>query len=385
MRAISIVMPCHNRGHDLRRILDAYDHQDTSEPFEIIAVDDASTDGTFQILTNYHAERYELRVVRQEVNKGPGAARNRALELVDTPLVIIVGDDILPEQDFIRRHLQIHRIYPEPEYAVLGRVIWPFDMPVNTLMHHIDGVGAQQFSYHFLEDGSEYDYRHFYTANISIKRDLLSTVDHWFDPDFSYAAFEDVEIAYRLSKHGLRIIYSSAPVVRHYHYHTIWTFSERQYRAGLMACVLNRKHPGVAGRSSLLLRRFGTPIDWLAGFYRGLKPSCKGVLDWLEWIALHLASYYEWIPNPLLDDLYLKLLAYFWYKGVIYGSYRNPEDARRINEVYAFRRLNPMIKGFIITAQSLGIPLPPGYDAHMLQELRDLTRFSMMRQTLPSV
>lgn len=43
---ITVIMPCYNREYDLRRVLEAYDQQDTGIPFELIAVDDASTDDT---------------------------------------------------------------------------------------------------------------------------------------------------------------------------------------------------------------------------------------------------------------------------------------------------------------------------------------------------
>jgi len=360
MSAISVIMPCHDRARDLRRVLVAYDHQDADQTFEVIAVDDASTDDTFRVLSEYRPHAYSLRVERQDVNRGPAAARNRAIPMAESPLLLFVGDDVLPEPDFIRRHIQIHRYQPDTGCAVLGRVTWPDDMQQNTLMAHIDGLGAQQFSYYYFKDGKEYDFRHFYTANISVKRDLLFSVDRWFDTDFTYAAFEDTELAYRLVKHGLRIFYSSAPVGRHYHYHTVWTFAGRQHRAGMMACVFDRKHPGVAGRSSIAVARHWRRVAPLARAYLAFRPQAAGAGERLEAAALHLASFYEWMPNRLLDRLYVGLLDYFWRKGVVDGTVGDARTAKGIHDYLAQRTLAPLLAGFIREAQNGGIGLPEG-------------------------
>ena len=233
--ACSIIMPCYNRAHDLKNVLDAYDQQDTTEFFELIAIDDCSQDHTFELISTYKPKHYRLRAFRQDVNQGPGAARNRGIAEVQSPLTIIVGDDILPERNFIRLHLKAHEVFPEQETAILGRIVWPDDLPQNTLMQHIDGAGAEQFSYHYMQHGQVYDYRHFYTANISVKTALLHSIDSWFDTEFEYAAFEDVELSYRLRQEkGMQIIYLADIVGNHYHYHTIWSFSTRQYKAGKM-------------------------------------------------------------------------------------------------------------------------------------------------------
>src|SRR3990170_2139929 len=243
MTAISVIMPCYNRAYDLRRILDAYDRQNFTEPFEVIAVDDASFDGSDELLAKYNPKIFSLRVIRMEQNKGQGAARNQAIPLAQAPLVLFVGDDIYPDKNFLEVHLSAHRRYKNENIAILGKLQWPADMLQNTIMTHIDGVGAQQFSFHYLQNNHEYDFRHFYTSNISLKKKLLLSMDHWFDPDFVMYGYEDAALGYRLSRKGMQIIYQDAALAYHYHYHNIFTFADRQNKSGLMACVLVKKHP----------------------------------------------------------------------------------------------------------------------------------------------
>ena len=343
MPAISVVMPCHNRAFDLIRTLRAYDSQVVEQPFEMIAIDDASSDETYELLASYRPERFTLRTVRQETNLGPAAARNRGISLAKAALILFVGDDILPDTHLIRGHLTAHRFHPKKEIAILGRVLWPADLPVNTLMAHIDGIGAQQFSYHYFQDSQQYDYRHLYTANVSLKREILASQDKFFDTDFQFAAFEDVELSYRLAKKGLCIVYSSLLKGYHYHYHNIWSFSERMYRAGLMACFMVQKHPET--ERSILGRKWPLRVArWrlLANF----QDYPQETTHRLETSLLHLSSHYEWTPHPLLDHLYLEILMYFFFKGVIYGRFGETPLARRIHGLCAQEFLAPLAKRF---------------------------------------
>ncbi|MFN8642826.1 MAG: glycosyltransferase family 2 protein [Candidatus Binatia bacterium] len=243
---ISVIMPCHNRAHDLARVLGGLRRPGGRRP----ARDRRhrrrlARDATTAVLRAHASPRFSLRCEQLPTSGGPAGARNRALELVEAPLTLFVGDDIVPRSDLIAGHVAAHAAAGAVGDAVLGRIDWPEDLPRNTLMQHIDGVGAQQF-FHYLRDGEEYDYRHFYTSNVSIKTDLARAAGVRFDTAFPFAAMEDAEFAYRLRACGLRIRYRAELVAYHYHFHTIWSFSERQYRAGRMAALFATKHPGLS-------------------------------------------------------------------------------------------------------------------------------------------
>ncbi len=367
MSAISVIIPCHNRALDLKRVLEAYDNQDTTAPFELIAIDDASSDGTDAVLRSFHPRRFILRVERLERNQGPAAARNHGIALATAPLLLFTGDDICPEPNLIEGHLQAHRHHPESRVAILGRVEWAKDMLQNTLMTHIDGIGAQQFSYHYFRDGAEYDFRHLYTCNVSLKRDFLCSLDHWFDTDFLYPAFEDAELGYRLARRGLRIIYNASLLAYHYHYHTIWSFSVRQYNCGRMAWLITRKHPLGVGR--VLYKQYVRVLEPLWLPHRMLRSFSSTVADWLEAQVLHLASFYEWTPHKLLDNLYLRTLDYFYYKGLIDGIFERTPIVTRLRLVHAAHSLVPLLRWFVSAAHSAHIPFPYGNSTELLKTL----------------
>ncbi|MFZ6026441.1 MAG: glycosyltransferase family 2 protein [Chloroflexota bacterium] len=364
MTAISVVMPCYNRAYDLCRVLDAYDRQQGKIPFEVIAIDDASNDGTFQLLAGYRPQNYRLSTLRQERNQGPAAARNRGIERVSAPLTVFVGDDILPGEDFLHRHLLAHQIHSARDAAILGLSLWPSDAPVNTLMEHIDGVGAQQFSYHFLKHGRVYDFRHFYTSNISLKTDFLKAEAKWFDTGFPYAAFEDVELSYRLSQRGLKIIYDQTPQAYHYHYHNIWSFSRRQRSAGQMIERLVHAHPGI--RRLPAFRVVYQRVESIARrTSRSSSLPSPDNLARVELLACHLVSFYEWYEQPLLDRLYLQVLDYFVYDGLMDAVFTDPAHKLSVRSQHLNAYLLPALKEFMKDAGRMKVHLPEGFHLGM--------------------
>lgn len=334
--AISVVLPCHNRAATLRRTLDAYARQAPGAVFEIVAVDDGSSDETPRVLSEFASPRFALEVVRIEPGAGPANARNLGMARARADLLLIAGDDIVPGEGFVAAHVGAHREHAGTQAAVLGRTTWPDDLPCNSVMRHIDGVGAQQFSYFRMRHGETYDFRHFYTSNISLKRGLVEGVTPWFDTSFPYAAYEDAEFAYRLWKErGLRIVYDERPQAAHHHYYSTRSFALRQYRCGLMSIHFLRKHPELA--PAWRLGRVAA-CERLARDARaaGVDPRlAAGRAEQLEESALAVAGSCEAIDAPVVDRLYLALFEYFVVKGMIDGSL----EAERSRDVWPWLAL----------------------------------------------
>lgn len=354
---VSVIIPCYNIGQDGLKVLRGLDVQDFGHPFEVIVVDDQSDDDTFRVVTSFAPLHYELRAYCLPQKGGPGAARNLALEVAKGDLIIFIGDDTVPARSFIRHHVEIHARKSCSRVAVLGHVEWPSDFPVNTLMRHVTGVGAQQFSYYYLKPGEEYDYRHFYTSNVSLERSLLEKEKRWFRREIF--PFDDVELSYRLSKHGLKIIYYPEPLVEHYHYHNVWTFSKRQWNAGFSAWRLIKCHPATA---TLITR----PATWTRKVVRGYaRIRSLGLAinaPAYEQAVLRFASFYEWMNTPLLDFLYLHLLEYFYIKGLIDGLLGAQTAKQNLYQALQASVLFPAVDHFVSQARTSMIPLPQGYE-----------------------
>ncbi len=363
--ALSIILASYNRVADLRRVLRAYDRQTTRQPFEILVVDNASHDHTREMLQTFQPQHYNLQCKFLESNQGQGQARNLAIPLATAPLVLFTGDDIVPDADFVEAHLAAHRRFPDETTAILGHIEWPEDIPVNTVMRHIDGVGAEQFSYYSMTEEQACDFRFFYTSNLSLKKSLLWACKPWFDPDYSLYGFEDIDLGYRLSRRGLQIRYTSSASTRHYHFHSAYSFANRQYKSGKMAHLFVQKNPEL--RELIYGQDFLARLEKAQRRRKNLyRPAVADSLEptrRLEILALRLASFYEFYPNIFTDFFYSQVFEHYFHKGILEEmTLETPGNGEGLQAVFAEPRLKAAINWLLLRVRKYHHPLPDGFE-----------------------
>lgn len=236
MTYFSVVIPTYNRLDMLLRVLDALEGQIDAPPFEVIVINDGSKDDTDRVVSQRKGITF-----RTQPNGGPGRARNHGVTLAKGKIVVFIGDDTVPEPRFLAEHARVHRAASDdPMVACLGYTGWPRGERVTAFMDYINDFGLQ-FGYRLIEDGAVVPFNFFYTSNISIDRELLLAFP--FDTTFPSAAWEDIELAYRLDARGLKIHYNAKAITRHYHPMDVDSFARRQYTVGKSGAIFYRKHP----------------------------------------------------------------------------------------------------------------------------------------------
>src|SRR6185312_10918879 len=94
---LSVVIPVHNGGRDfehcLRRLRDSLETR-----FELVVVDDGSTDGSAELAASFGA-----RVIRHDVAKGPAAARNAGAQAASGPIVFFLDADVAVHRETVGR------------------------------------------------------------------------------------------------------------------------------------------------------------------------------------------------------------------------------------------------------------------------------------------
>jgi glycosyltransferase involved in cell wall biosynthesis len=251
-KGISVVIPTYNRAAMLEACLLKCLECSSGLKIEFIVIDDGSKDDTRDRLLELQ-KRYANIRFESVPQGGPGQARNMGAAMANHELLMFIGDDIRPGgPDFFRAHLLAHHLFPETHTAVLGKITWPnqHDENVTFVMAHIQGIGQQQFGFHYLEPYTWLDWRFFYTSNLSVKRSVLSDwTRDGFSSAFHAAAFEDAELAYRLtraSNGAFRILYAPASTAVHLHPYSVKSFIHRQASCGSMARVFLDMHPELA-------------------------------------------------------------------------------------------------------------------------------------------
>ena len=104
---LTIIIPCFNMEKYIAKCLDSIFNQ-TFKSFDIVVVDDASSDDTYNILKEYSANHDNMLIIENKINSGAGYSRNQALKLVKTPYVTFVdGDDYLSKDYYENFMLEI--------------------------------------------------------------------------------------------------------------------------------------------------------------------------------------------------------------------------------------------------------------------------------------
>ena len=237
----SVIIPTFNRAEVLRRALNLLDLQ-TFTDFEVLVVDDGSTDLTARLLAEFQKKvSFPLKTFSQK-NSGQAVARNLAIPHATGEILIFLGDDMLPKNDLLQKHHEFHQKFPAENFACLGIVKWHPEIHISRFMRWLTKSGAQ-FKFDDLRKNSATDFWRFYTSNLSLKKSFLA--EEKFSENFSGWGFEDAELGYRLTKKGLKLLFEPDAVVEHFHEISSKSLKERQFEAGKNLVEFQKLHPEI--------------------------------------------------------------------------------------------------------------------------------------------
>ncbi len=193
---LSVIVPTYNRRQRLGRVLQALGSQAVSpEIFEVVVVDDGSTDGTRTWLAEQRFA-FELRALSQ-ANAGPAVARNTGIRAAGGELLVFLDDDVVPTRDWLGEHVRTHDASPG-DIVVLG--------PLSSLPRYDQPwIAWEQVQvekqYAAMGRGDwEPTYRQFWTGNASVSRARVLEAGLF---DAECLRGEDVELGWRLAQNGV--------------------------------------------------------------------------------------------------------------------------------------------------------------------------------------
>jgi molybdopterin-guanine dinucleotide biosynthesis protein A len=194
--SLSVVIPVHNGGPDFERCLRRL-RDSTWTDFELVVVDDASTDGSAAVAESFGAE-----ILRFDSPGGPAAARNAGAEFASSPIIFFLDADVALHADALAIALSQFQKNPDltalfgsydAEPAAPGLV----SKYRNLLHHYIHQRGT------FI-DGAR-PVQTFWTGCGAIRRQVFLDLGG-FDPHlYRRPAIEDIELGYRMTRAGLKI------------------------------------------------------------------------------------------------------------------------------------------------------------------------------------
>lgn len=163
---LTVIVPAHNPGSALARLLRAIDAQAAGRTVPVIVSDDGSSPKTVsEGMTPLSTLTLDVRVVRNENNLGPGAARNRGLAEVHTPWVAFIDADMLPGDGWLDGLLGLAAESDGPD-GIEGRVVIPDENRATPFTHATDlsgpgGAGNIAYRTEVLRAEGGFDERYF--------------------------------------------------------------------------------------------------------------------------------------------------------------------------------------------------------------------------------
>jgi glycosyltransferase involved in cell wall biosynthesis len=198
---LSVVVPVYNGGAQLGRCLDALLASDFRD-FEIVVVDDGSTDGSAAA-----SRARGVEVFKFDSRQGPAAARNRGSAQARGSIILFVDADVVVRVDTLSRVAAHFRMSPN-----LATVFGSYD----------DAPAARNFVsqfknllHHFVHQQSSTEAETFWAGCGAVRREALEAVGGFDERRYKRPSIEDIELGQRLRRAGFKIVLDRTLQVMH--------------------------------------------------------------------------------------------------------------------------------------------------------------------------
>ncbi len=310
----SVVIPTYNRLPILEKCLRALERQQLREDsaitgYEVVLVDDGSTDGTLEWLEAHKSEFPHVRSLAQD-HMGPAAARNLGVEQATGDTIIFIDSDLVVTEHFLQAHADA---LVEGEQKLGSDRLFTYGWVINTC--NFDNPTSEPYKI------TDFSAAYFATGNVAIARKWLEKAG-LFDTRFQLYGWEDLELGVRLKQLGLKLI--KCPEAVGYHWHPPFALNQiprmidREIQRGRMGVLFYQKHPTWDVRMMI-------QMTWLHRLLWGIL-SLGGRLN-----ERTMAPFLQWLIDQGKPQLALEIARIFlnWYnvQGV-YAAYAEMQQQR---------------------------------------------------------
>jgi GT2 family glycosyltransferase len=266
--AVSVVIPVYNGGSDFEKCLAAV-RRSSFNDYELIVVDDGSTDNSAQV-----AAQHGARIISLQSKHGPAYARNRGVEIARGSLVLFLDGDVCVHHDTLEKVVQYFHAHASAD-AVIGSYD---DRPE-------DQTFVSQYKnlfHHYIHQNSKQQASTFWAGCGAIKREVF--LKHGgFDETYKRPSIEDIELGSRLRSEGGVIHLTKEIQVTHLKRWTFWSL--------LRTDILDRAIPWTL----LILKDKTFPVDLNLKFSHQLSVVILYALLFIVGTMTVWGSFFLWL------------------------------------------------------------------------------------------
>jgi glycosyltransferase involved in cell wall biosynthesis len=257
---LSIIVPVYNAEKTLNRLLDSIWNQSFKD-FELILVDDASTDNSVRI-----AQSYPCELICLNQNHGPAYCRNIGARHASGEVLLFTDSDCQVSEDWLKN---IHGIrFENKTAAIMGKLVL---LPSGYLGDSISALGfpaggAIGFEKIWRVDADGFT-NSLSSCNCAVKKEVFEIIGG-FDETFPYAGGEDSFLAYTLKREGYRIKYLPDIIVYHEARDSLRGFMKWQLKRGMSSFIFSKK---VAHKSDFISLRIWSSKNIISHYWSDKK------------------------------------------------------------------------------------------------------------------
>ncbi|MEO9263016.1 MAG: glycosyltransferase family A protein [Candidatus Baltobacteraceae bacterium] len=254
MRA-TLQLCTYNRAHLLERVLDAcFEQTIDSGGYEVVLVNDGSTDETAQVIGRAQTRASCRFVVINQANSGLAKGRNAGIAGASGERIIFIDDDVLPLPNFVEEHLRSHE--RAPHAIVRGGAI---------NVENFDDLPPPVWSV------KHYSGNFFWTTNVSVPLRTIRAIGG-FNESFSEYGWEDIDVGLRLRFGGVRALFNPKALAYHY---------KPRPRSGNVEKMIRQAR--AQARTAVQLATIHP--HWRTYLATGMNPAQRALHDWSRGIG----------------------------------------------------------------------------------------------------
>jgi len=214
---VSIVILNYNAGTLLLRCLKSV-FESTYPNFEVVLVDNASTDGSIECAEREFSCRKNLRIIKNPRNMGFAEGNNIGFKATRGDFVVFLNPDTRVEPSWLNEMVSV--LESDPSLGACQCKILLMDDPqrIDSIGGYLDFFGFPYSinSYNEKDEGQYVDIREIFVAKgtcICLKRKVIEEVG-LFDPLF-FILYEENDLCWRIRLRGYRIVFAPHAVIYH--------------------------------------------------------------------------------------------------------------------------------------------------------------------------
>ena len=314
----SVIIPAYNAEETLGACLEALDRQSTpKEDYEIIVVDDGSTDGTSKIAKGFNV------IYMFQANQGPATARNRGVDTTRGDIILFTDSDCEPDHNWLQ---EMTNPFSDPDVVGVK----------GAYKTKQTGLSAR-FAQAEFEDRYDLLLRHSFidmidTYSAAFRRNVFMDMGG-FDEHFPVANNEDTDLSYRLAAAGHKLVFNPKAFVYHTHPDTLARYLKVKFWRGYWRMVVYRRHPDKAVKDSYtpgvikiqtILMALSLPLSlllWFASEALYLALLCWGIII-ISSFRFSLKTFRKDRAVGLISPLFVFLRSLVFCAGSLIGITR---------------------------------------------------------------